>query len=128
MPRKLIVALGALLVFAFAAAHVSTARADGVATVSPASGSLYVQYTFSVSGLTPGNTVSIDLYDGAGTRFTYQKNGVDQVFVVGDDGTVSVSIVPATDLDNPVSGTWRAVFQEQETGANVTIQFEVTDG
>ncbi len=104
-----------------------SARADGpFATVTPDAGDLSTTFTFSVTGMIPGHAVSIVLFDSAGNRYAYQRDGVDQAIVIGDDGTASVQVQPGTDLPGAVPGKWRVVLTEQETGATATIPFDVS--
>ncbi len=103
------------------------ARANGVATVSPASGSANDLFSFSVSGLTPGNTVRISITDSAGSTFQLVDSGGNfLVLIVQSDGTVVDSLTPAVDTPNAAPGAWTATFEEIETGANTTIAFTVT--
>lgn len=114
-----------LIMTAGAVGTAGAARAQGEATVSPPSGSLNLSFAFSVSGITPGHAIAIVLFDGAGNRFTYQQDGVDQAIVVDGNGVASLSVTPATDLPGAVAGAWRAVFTEEETGYVATIPFDV---
>jgi hypothetical protein len=82
-------------------------------------------YTFSVSGLLPGHGVTLALFDGAGSRFTYQKDGIDQAIVVDDSGNAAVTMMPGRDLGGAVPGAWKVVFFEEETGYSVTIPFDI---
>jgi hypothetical protein len=102
------------------------AHAGGNATVSPDGGTMQTQFVFSVTGLTPGHGVDIVLYDDAGQRYTYQKDGVDQAIVVDDSGAAAITMVPGRDLPGSKPGNWRAVFLEEETGDTVTIPFTVS--
>lgn len=101
-------------------------HADESAGVAPDTGTLQTTFTFSVSGMTPGHGVSIAVYDAAGTRYTYQKDGIDQAVIVDDGGSASLQITPATDLGDPAPGSWKVVFVEEETGNSVTIPFDVS--
>lgn len=101
-------------------------RADESAGITPDAGTLHTTFTFSVSGMTPGHGVSIAVYDAAGVRYTYQKDGVDQALVVDDAGNAAIQITPAIDLGDAAAGSWKAVFVEEETGNSVTILFDVS--
>lgn len=117
----------ALLLFAAFVPAARIARGDGgLASVSPASGTMNTTFTFGVSGMTPGRGVDLMLIDGSGANFTYQQNGVPQALVVQVDGSTAVSVTPATDLPGSVPGSWNVTFTEEETGYNVTIPFDVT--
>ncbi len=129
--RTSLILLTLSLLFSFAAltsAPAGRVHADENAAVAPDSGTLQTTYTFSVSGMTPGHGISIAVYDAAGMRYTYQKDGIDQAIVVDDNGNASLQITPATDLGGPAPGTWKAVFVEEETGNSVTIPFDVSGG
>lgn len=116
----------ALLLGAAYGSAAPIARADGgMATVTPDSGTMSTSFTFSVSGMTPGNGIDIMLVDGAGAHFTYQQTGTAQALVVQDDGTASVSVTPGRDLPGAQPGAWTVTFTEEETGYFVTIPFDV---
>jgi hypothetical protein len=130
MTRRILVLFGAVMVLvllAVGAGAATTARAEGVATVSPASGSVNDQFTFSVSGLTPGNTVRIQIIDDAGSTFQLSdSSGNPLVLIVQDDGTVTDTLTPAVDTPSAQPGNWSATFEEIETGANTSINFTVS--
>jgi hypothetical protein len=122
--RRAGLAFAVFLLFACASA-LRVAHAGGSASVGPDSGSLFTQFTFSVSGLTPGHGVDIVLYDGADARFSYQQNGLDAAIVVDDNGNASIAMIPGRDLPGARPGNWKAIFLEEETGMTVTIPFTV---
>jgi hypothetical protein len=127
MLRRISLVLFTLFVLcSLASGPAGRVRADESATISPDSGSLRTTFTFSVSGMTPGHGISIAVYDAAGVRYTYQKDGIDQAIIVDEGGNASLQITPATDLGDPASGTWKVVFVEEETGNSVTIPFAVS--
>lgn len=110
-----------------AATDTPAAPASGpTASVDPGGGTLRTTFTFSVTGMTPGHGVLVTLTDGAGNRFTYQKDGVDQAIVVDTQGNASLQVTPATDLPGSMVGAWRAVFTEEETGYTATVPFDIT--
>jgi hypothetical protein len=123
---RLRLCLVSVAVFALTLTGDVGASAEPIAYVDPAVGSMYVEFTFMVDGAKLGDIYEIVFYDAENSRYTYQINGQDQVFIAGEDGQVGFSIVPVRDLKDPVPGRWRAVFQEQLTGANVTLEFDVT--
>ncbi|MGI8553560.1 MAG: hypothetical protein ACR2PL_22660 [Dehalococcoidia bacterium] len=100
-------------------------RPSAFARVTPSAGTLDTAFTFSAAGLTPNNTVELVLYDGAGQSFVYQVDSDNLAFVVDSDGTVALSVVPSVDMDGAMPGAWEAVIVDQETGASVTIDFDV---
>ena len=101
-------------------------HADGVATVSPAEGGVNDTFNFSVTGLTPGNTVRITITDAAGTSYQIaDSSGNPLVLVVQPDGSVTDTLTPATDTPSAMPGGWTALFEEVETGASATITFTV---
>jgi hypothetical protein len=101
-------------------------RADGTATVTPQEGTVDDLFTFSVSGLTPGNTVRVSITDSSG--HTYQlidRDGNFLVLIVQPDGTAVDMLTPSVDTPDATPGQWTAKFEEIETGASVTIAFMV---
>lgn len=130
MTRRLalfVVALSAFALLAVGAGARTTVHAEGVATVSPVSGSMSDTFTFSVGGLTPGNTVRIQITDAAGTTFqVHDSDGNPLVLVVQDDGSVTDTLTPASDTPDAAPGDWTASFEEVETGANASIGFSVS--
>jgi hypothetical protein len=128
MSRRISLLLLSLLLLAAAGLQPGhRAAADGAfATVTPEAGDLSTAFTFSVTGMTPGHAVSIVLFDSAGNRYTFQRDGVDQAIVIADDGTAAVQVRAATDLPGAVPGTWQVVFTEDETGYVATIPFDVS--
>ncbi|HZU77367.1 MAG TPA: hypothetical protein VFA70_11425 [Dehalococcoidia bacterium] len=123
---RLFVVAAALI--ALTAPFLAAARtlADATASISPGGGDLHTAFTLRVQGLTPGDGVDIVLYDGAGTRFSYQQDGIEQAIVVDDSGNASLTVTPAIDLPGSVAGTWTAVFTVEETSYTATIQFLVS--
>ncbi len=129
MSRRMLLLIALLLpgLFSSVLLPLSDARADGaVATVTPDAGDFSTTFTFSVAGMTPGHAVSIVLFDSAGNRYSYQRDGVDQAIVVADDGTAAVQVRAGTDLPGSVPGSWRVIFTEEETGYAATIQFDIS--
>lgn len=129
MIRRILLLSVALLVSMFAVTAVrgvTPIHADGVATVSPVEGGVNDTFTFSVTGLTPGNTVRITITDAAGTSYQIaDSSGNPLVLVVQDDGSVTDTLTPAMDTPSAMPGSWTALFEEVETGASATINFTV---
>jgi hypothetical protein len=130
MTRRLgifLAAFAVLALLAFGAGATTAVRADGVATVSPVSGGVNDTFTFTVTGLTPGNTVRIQITDAAGTTYqVHDSSGSPLVLVVQDDGSVTDTLTPASDTPDAAPGDWTASFEEVETGASATIGFSVS--
>lgn len=123
--RRSLLALALFALFA-CVAMTRVAHAGGNASVAPDAGNMLTSYTFSVSGLNPGNGVDIVIFDAAESRFTYQKDGVDQAIVVDQNGNAAIAIVPGRDLPGAKPGGWRVVFTEEESGNVVTLTFTVS--
>lgn len=86
------------------------ATAEGETILVTAGGTLDEAVTFAGSGFIPGAGLLQFLVHPDLTVYTVQKDGVDQVWVVGDDGTFTVYLVPNTDFPNLAAGTWYTRF------------------
>jgi len=103
------------------------ALADASASVTPGGGDMHTSFMLAAGGLQPGDAVQIVIFDAAGSRFTYQVNGVEQAIVVDSTGSASLTVTPATDTPGSQAGNWTAVFTEQETGFTATLHFDVSN-
>ena len=129
MIRRILLFSVAILVSLLAVTATRSAtpiHADGVATVSPVEGGVNDTFTFSVSGLTAGNTVRITITDASGMSDQIaDSSGNPLVLIVQSDGTVTDTLTPAMDTPDAAPGSWTALFEEVETGASATISFTV---
>lgn len=114
MAEKLVVL--ALALIAVGAATITMgasedARAQApTITVSPAAGNQFQTFTFAGQGFIPGAELEEAYYSPDGLRFVYYIGGAPAVVVVGDDGSFSVDVYPATDFEGAAPGTWTVEF------------------
>jgi hypothetical protein len=78
--------------------------------VTPTAGSQYDTFVFQGVGFNPGDTLTESYTSPDGTTYTYYINGAPAVIVVGDDGTFTVSVNPATDFSGASAGRWAVRF------------------
>ena len=78
--------------------------------VSPTAGNQYDTFVFQGVGFSPGDTLTETYTSPDGTTYSFYINGEPAVIIVGDDGTFSVSVYPATDFSGASAGTWSIRF------------------
>ncbi len=106
--RRALLALALALAVAGPTAGLVTA--EGEMILVTAGGTLDEAVTFAGSGFVPAAGLSQSLVHPDGTVYKLQKDGVEQVWVVADDGTFTVYLVPNIDFPNLAAGTWYTRF------------------
>lgn len=79
--------------------------------MTPADGRLSTQFLFTGTGFRPGLTISARFYspDGVERRIRTEE-GAEFVWLVQQDGTFSLDLVPAQRFPGAPAGRWRVLF------------------
>ena len=78
--------------------------------VAPASGDQNQIFTFAGQGFAGGARLTVEMKSPDGQTFTLQKDGQPAVWVVSDQGTFVIEILPSRDFAGAAAGTWTANF------------------
>lgn len=100
------------------------ALADESVTIAPGTGSQSDTFEVAGSDVTPGLALDINFVSPAGTVFS--TAALNQVVVVGSDGTFAFDFVPANEFQGEDLGDWTAQVCGSGTDNCVQTTFTIT--
>lgn len=84
--------------------------------VSPESGTMDSTFVFTGSDFFASDELSVRYISPVGDEYSFVVDGVDLVVVVGEDGTLEVSVTPSNDFTGVDLGTWQVEFCQLRNG------------
>ncbi len=93
-------------------------------SVRPGAGPPDALFTFSASGLTPGETTQVKFADPNG-NVLYPANSNGGRYTAGGDGRLSIALVPNEAFTDPPAGAWLFEVRGERSGLEGVIGFVI---